>query len=81
MRLVEMLESVSRSTTTPAGTWDLCLHDAARPPVPGGCGAGKRPSNQRLKLAACGRRLRRKAQGKLFVLIAAPSGRSLSAVR
>ena len=81
MLLVESLETLSKSTTTPARTSKVNLHHAAQLPLPGECGAGKRPSNQRLKLAACGRRLRRKAQGKLFILIAAPSGRSLSAVR
>jgi len=35
----------------------------------------------RLKLSACGRRLRRNAQWKLFILSAAPAGRSLSAIR
>ena len=47
--------------------------------------AARRPrpplSNTRLKLAACGRRLRRNAQWKPFALIAAPAGRSLSAIR
>jgi hypothetical protein len=37
--------------------------------------------NPRLKLSACGRRLRRNAQGKLSFLSAAPAGRSLSAIR
>jgi hypothetical protein len=35
----------------------------------------------RLKLAACGRRLRRKAQPEPALLIAAAAGRSLSAIR
>ena len=39
------------------------------------------PSNQRLKLTACGRRLRRNAQWKFSILLAAPAGRSLSAFR
>ena len=37
--------------------------------------------NLRLKLSACGRRLRRNAQWKLSILLAAPAGRSLSAIR
>ena len=37
--------------------------------------------NQRMKLAACGRRLRRNAQWKPFILSAAPAGRSLCAIR
>ena len=37
--------------------------------------------NMRLKLTACGRRLRRNAQWRFVILIAAPAGRSLSAVR
>ena len=37
--------------------------------------------NMRLKLSACGRRLRRNAQWKLVILAAAPAGRSLSAIR
>jgi hypothetical protein len=47
----------------------------------GELGPDKVPSNQRLKLSACGRRLRRNAQGKPFILIAAPASRSLSAIR
>jgi hypothetical protein len=42
---------------------------------------GKQKSNARFKLSACGRRLRRNAQWRPFILIAAPAGRSLSAVR
>ena len=41
----------------------------------------KVPPNPRLKLAACGRRLRRNAQGKPSILIAASASRSLSASR
>jgi hypothetical protein len=41
---------------------------------------GPAQPNQRLKLSACGRRLRRNAQWKLFILSAAPVGRSLSAI-
>ena len=41
----------------------------------------KVPPNPRLKLAACGRRLRRNAQGKPSILIAASASRSLSAIR
>jgi hypothetical protein len=37
--------------------------------------------NLRLNLAACGRRLRRNAQWKPFILSAAPAGRSLCAIR
>jgi hypothetical protein len=44
-------------------------------------GRRKVQPNPRLKLAACGRRLRRKAQGKLFILSAASASRSLSAIR
>jgi hypothetical protein len=42
---------------------------------------GKVQPNPRLKLAACGRRLRRNAQGKPSILSASPAGRSLSAIR
>ena len=37
--------------------------------------------NQRMKLAACGRRLWRKPQWRLSILIAASAGRSLCAFR
>jgi hypothetical protein len=37
--------------------------------------------NMRMKLAACGRRLRRNAQWELFILSAAAAGRSLCAIR
>jgi hypothetical protein len=37
--------------------------------------------NPRLKLSACGRRLRRNARGKPSILIAASASRSLSAIR
>ena len=43
--------------------------------------AGRALANLRLKLSARGRRLRRNAQGKPSILIAAPAGRSLSAIR
>ena len=47
--------------------------------------AARRPrpplSNTRLKLAACGRRLRRNAHLRPSFLSAAPAGRSLSAIR
>jgi len=43
--------------------------------------AGRALSNRRLKLSACGRRLRRNAQWKLSILIAASASRSLSAPR
>jgi hypothetical protein len=42
---------------------------------------GKQKSNARFKLSACGRRLRRNAQRKSSILIAAAAGRSLSAIR
>ena len=41
----------------------------------------KVPPNPRLKLSACGRRLRRNAQGKPSILAAASASRSLSASR
>ena len=42
---------------------------------------GKVLPNMRLKLAACGRRLRRNAQWEPSILFAAAAGRSLSAIR
>ena len=42
---------------------------------------GQVQPNMRMKLAACGRRLRRNAQGELFLLSAASAGRSLCAIR
>jgi hypothetical protein len=74
-------EALSRTTTSPAPTFPRAGLARRSFRSRGGVGPGRRPSNQRLKLAACGRRLRRKAQGELFFLIAAPAGRSLSAVR
>ena len=43
--------------------------------------AGRLLPNLRLKLSACGRRLRRNAQWRPSILIAAAAGRSLSATR
>jgi hypothetical protein len=37
--------------------------------------------NQRMKLSACGRRLRRHAQWEFFILSAAAARRSLCAIR
>jgi hypothetical protein len=37
--------------------------------------------NMRLKVSACGGRLRRNAQWKVSILSAEPAGRSLSAIR
>jgi hypothetical protein len=42
---------------------------------------GRAQPNMRLKLAACGRRLRRNAQWRLSILSAASASRSLSAIR
>ena len=45
------------------------------------CRRPKALPNMRMKLAACSRRLRRNAQGRLSILSAAPAGRSLCACR
>jgi hypothetical protein len=74
-------ETLSRTTTSPAPIFPRAGFARRSCRSRGRVGAGRRPSNQRLKLAACGRRLRRKAQWRFFFLIAAPSGRSLSAIR
>ena len=49
--------------------------------APGGWAIDQHQPNRRMKLAACGRRLQRNAQGRFFFLIAAPAGRSLCAIR
>jgi hypothetical protein len=56
---------------------------AADPLTAGSAAQNGRPAlpNQRMKLTACGRRLRRNAQWKAFILSAAPAGRSLCAIR